>query len=63
MSEGEGGDQRSFLDAVTLRRVLVLRERGVAEAQIEKEMGLRGGFVGRLGRKGVVSPAGMLERV
>lgn len=55
---GEGTDQRTFLDVVTLRRVLVLRDRGVSGGEIEREMGLREGLVGRLGRKGVVRAAG-----
>jgi hypothetical protein len=55
---GETGAKRTFLDVVTLRRVLVLRDKGVNEGQIEKEMGLMEGLVGRLGRRGVVSAAG-----
>lgn len=56
--------QRSFLDVVTLRRVLVLRDRGVPGTEIERELGLREGLVGRLGRKdGVVSPAGVVGLV
>lgn len=39
---------------VTLRQVLVLRGRGVQEAEIEKRLELREGTVGRLG-VGVVS--------
>lgn len=62
-SIGEGGNQRTYLDVVTLRRVLVLRDRGVADAEIEKEMGLRDGLVRRLGRKGVVSAAGLVGLV
>ena len=48
------------MDVVTLRRVLVLRDRGVSGREIERELGLREGLVGRLGRKGVVSPAGVV---
>lgn len=58
---GEGDvtnhQKRSFLDVVTLRRVLVLRDRGMPEGEIERELGLRGGLVGRLGPKGVVRAA------
>ncbi|KAL2076015.1 hypothetical protein VTL71DRAFT_958 [Oculimacula yallundae] len=46
---------RQFLDVLTLRQILVLRdEKGVNEGEIERELGLRRGVVGRLGRKGVV---------
>lgn len=62
--EAQGEEyQRSFLDVVTLRRVLVLRDRGVSERQIEREMGLREGLVGRLGRREVVRPAGVVGLV
>lgn len=57
----EGETQRSFVDVLTLRRVLVLRDRGVAGEEIEREIGLRRGLVGRLGPRGVVSPAGVGE--
>lgn len=46
---------RQFLDVVTLRQVLVLRdEGGVDAAEIERRLGLRRGVVERLGRRGVV---------
>ncbi|TVY25109.1 hypothetical protein LHYA1_G005964 [Lachnellula hyalina] len=41
-----GARGRSFLDVVTLRQVLVLRERGVGEGEIEKRLELREGTVG-----------------
>jgi hypothetical protein len=46
------------LDVVTLRQVLVLRDRGVSEGEIEGRLELRSGVVGRLGGKGVVSVTG-----
>jgi len=49
---------RQFLDAVTIRQVLVQRERGRGGKEIEREMGLRAGVVGRLGRRGVVGVGG-----
>lgn len=42
---------------VTLRQMLVLREQGVEEGEIEKRLQLRGGVVGRLGPAGVVGVA------
>lgn len=46
---------RQFLDVHTLRQILVLRDsEGVAEAAIERRLGLKEGVVARLGRKGVV---------
>lgn len=53
-----GAKGRSFLDVVTLRQVLVLRDRGVSGEEIERRLELRGGVVGRLGGRGVVSVAG-----
>jgi hypothetical protein len=50
-----GAQGRSFLDVVTLRQVLVLRDKGVEEGEIERRLELREGTVGRLGGKGVVS--------
>jgi hypothetical protein len=51
----EGAEGRQFLDVVTLRQVLTLRdERGVEAEEIERQLGLRSGVVGRLGRRGVV---------
>lgn len=46
---------RQFLDVVTLRQVLVMRDEGGLEgAEIERRLGLRRGVVDRLGRSGVV---------
>ncbi|KAI9766626.1 MAG: hypothetical protein M1840_006437 [Geoglossum simile] len=54
----KGFPGRTFVDAVTLRRALKLRdEGGVADAEIEKRLGLKRGVVGRLGRKGLVGRA------
>ncbi|KAH7412459.1 hypothetical protein BKA64DRAFT_329252 [Cadophora sp. MPI-SDFR-AT-0126] len=47
---------RQFLDVLTLRQILVLRdEKGVEAGEIERRLGLKRGVVGRLGRRGVVS--------
>ena len=59
--KGSGG--RQFLDVITIRQILVLRdEKGVPAQEIEKQLGLRNGVVARLGRKGVVkaSEGGMM---
>jgi hypothetical protein len=58
-----GSPGRQFMDVVTVRQILVLRdERGVSAAEIERQMGLREGVVARLGRRGVVtaSEGGMM---
>lgn len=50
-----GAPGRQFLDVVELRKVLVLRDqRGMPVGEIERQLGLREGVVGRLGPKGVV---------
>jgi hypothetical protein len=50
-----GAKGRQFLDVVTLRQVLVLRdEKGASASDIEGRLGLRQGVVGRLGPKGRV---------
>lgn len=51
---------RQFLDVVTIRQILVMREKGGPgiEREIENSLGLREGVVGRLGRMGVVEPSG-----
>ncbi|KAG0645472.1 hypothetical protein D0Z07_8599 [Hyphodiscus hymeniophilus] len=47
---------RQFLDVITIRQILVLRdEMGANAAEIERQMGLKEGVVARLGRRGVVS--------
>lgn len=46
---------RQFLDVLTLRQILVLRdEKGVEAGEIERSLGLKKGVVERLGRRGVV---------
>ncbi|KAL9587988.1 MAG: hypothetical protein Q9203_003199 [Teloschistes exilis] len=62
------GDGRKFLDVVKIREVLMMRdEKRIPEAEIEKRLGLKTGTVGRLGKRGVVSEAGLgrgeIERV
>ncbi|KAK0642600.1 hypothetical protein DIS24_g8896 [Lasiodiplodia hormozganensis] len=51
-----GAPGRQFLDVVELRKVLVLRDQrgGRPAGEIERQLGLREGVVGRLGPKGVV---------
>lgn len=53
---------------VKIREVLMMRdEKRIPEAEIEKRLGLSTGMVGRLGKRGVVSEAGLgrgeIERV
>lgn len=52
-----GQEGRRFLDVVTLRQVVGMREGGMGDEEIEKKMGLSRGAVGRLGRVGVVGVA------
>lgn len=57
---GRGG--RRFLDVLTIRRVLVLRdEKGLGGAEIERGLGLGEGVVGRLGGRAVVGDLGGVE--
>jgi len=52
----KGSPGRSFLDVVTLRQVLVLRdEKGLSSKEIERKLELKRGTVDRLGERGVVS--------
>ncbi|RDW89734.1 hypothetical protein BP6252_01766 [Coleophoma cylindrospora] len=54
-----GAEGRTFLDVITVRQVLQLRdERGLSGSEIEKRMGLGHGVVEQLGRRGVVACAG-----
>ena len=54
-SRTDGGD-RTFLDVSTIRQILVMRdEMGMEGKDIEKNLGLKGGLVKTLGRKGVVA--------
>lgn len=46
---------RRFLDVITIRQALMLRdERGLKESEIEKQLGLAPGVVEKLGPKGTV---------
>ncbi|WPG98879.1 Hypothetical protein R9X50_00167900 [Acrodontium crateriforme] len=55
-SKGHGG--RQFLDILTIRRMLVMRDlNGDSPEDIEKSMGLKKGVVDRLGIKGVIELA------
>lgn len=55
-----GRQGRRFLDVVTIRQVLILRdEKGVGGPEIERRFGLGEGVVGRLGGRGVVGDTGM----
>ncbi|KAI1172474.1 hypothetical protein F4777DRAFT_561436 [Nemania sp. FL0916] len=47
---------REFLDAATIRRALLLQNRGDQPADIEKRLRLRAGVVARLGPRGVAVP-------
>ncbi|KAE9367185.1 hypothetical protein N431DRAFT_487576 [Stipitochalara longipes BDJ] len=53
-----GGEGRQFLDVVTIRKLLEMREAGVEGGEIERRLELRKGVVGRLGMRGVVGVAG-----
>ncbi|KAL8767309.1 MAG: hypothetical protein Q9209_006147 [Squamulea sp. 1 TL-2023] len=55
-----GGEGRRFLDVVKIREVLAMRDgKGMSEREIEERLGLRRGVVEKLGRRGVVSEAGL----
>ncbi|MCJ1471756.1 hypothetical protein MMC13_000396 [Lambiella insularis] len=50
-----GFEGKEFLDVVLIRQALSLRdEKGLADADIEKRLGLKSGVVARLGVKGIV---------
>lgn len=48
---------REFLDIMTIRNILVMRQRGESPSDIETRLRLKPGVVARLGRPGVVEPA------
>lgn len=49
---------RRFVDVQSVRRALAMRdERGMSEAEVEREMGLREGTMARWGGRGVVEAA------
>lgn len=54
-SMGRASDQgRELVDVGTVRRVLLLRQQGVGDREIEERFGLKTGVVRRLGPAGVV---------
>jgi hypothetical protein len=54
-----GSPGRSFLDVVTIRQVLMMRdEQGKGAEEIERTLGLRKGVVGKLGPRGLYTGAG-----
>ena len=54
-----GAPGRRFLDVVTIRQVLIMRdELQKRDTEIERQLGLRSGVVRKLGPKGVVGAAG-----
>jgi hypothetical protein len=54
-----GAAGRRFLDVVTIRQVLMMRDDlRKGEEEIEQQLGLEKGVVGKLGSRGVVSGAG-----
>jgi hypothetical protein len=54
-SMGRSSDKgKELLDVGTIRRVLLLRQQGVGDGEIEKRFGLRSGVVRRLGPPEVV---------
>lgn len=55
LSSGQG---RRFLTSGMIRDVLVMRERGASDGEIENRFNLRRGVVRRLGPKGLVQPVG-----
>lgn len=48
---------REFLDIVTVKQILLRRQRGEPASEIEAHLGLKPGLVARLGPEGVVTPA------
>ncbi|KAK4218273.1 hypothetical protein QBC37DRAFT_395959 [Rhypophila decipiens] len=55
---GKPGYQgREFLDIMTIRNILVMRQRGDSPSDIETRLRLKPGLVARLGRAGIVEPA------
>lgn len=55
----KGQPGRRFLDAITVRQVLQMREKGVTSAEIEEKLGLGKGVVEVLGRRNVVGLQGV----
>ena len=56
----KGFPGRRFLDIVTIRQILVMRdEKGLGKEEIERTLSLEEGTVKRLGGKGVVADVGL----
>ena len=56
----KGFPGRRFLDVVTIRQVLVMRdERRIEEEEIERRLELEVGTVRRLGPRGIVGDVGL----
>jgi len=54
---GRAGSQgREFLDVATVRKVLMMRQRGDSAAEIESTLRIKPGVVARLGPSGLVAP-------
>lgn len=53
-----GGQGKRFLTSGMIRDVLVMRERGASDGEIENRFNLRRGVVRRLGPRGLVQPVG-----
>lgn len=54
----KGREGRRFLDVVTIRQILMLRdEKGLGTREIESKLGLAKGLVEKLGGRGVVGDA------
>lgn len=59
---GRASDKgKELLDVGTIRRVLLLRQQGVGDRDIEERFGLRPGVVKRLGPPGVVEAVQQLS--
>ncbi|KAI4099568.1 MAG: hypothetical protein LQ345_007481 [Seirophora villosa] len=57
---GDSEEGRRFLEVIKIREILVMRdEKKLSEGEIERQLGLREGLVGRLGGKEVVREAGL----
>ncbi|KKY29406.1 hypothetical protein UCDDA912_g10666 [Diaporthe ampelina] len=54
-----GGKGRRFLTSGMIRDVLVMRERGSSDADIEHRFNLRSGVVRKLGPRGLFQPVGV----
>ncbi|KAM0287024.1 hypothetical protein ACHAQH_000709 [Verticillium albo-atrum] len=57
----KGFQGREYLDLNTIVQMHLLRDRGLADREIEKRFNLKEGVVARLGRRGITVPASMAE--